>query len=567
MSSFPVVSRSLRARRILAVALILAPSWVRSAETSPAPASEIVELPSFVVTEMRELPPPESWRYVEVPGYEIISSLSARETRRFVRDFQLLQQAIGVVWPALAQVRQGQPAMIILCNRDDEFDRFVPEDRRDPVDIPTSVFVNDDERSGIVVDFIRRPPPFEDVGGSAEDSEDTAIAEAEFMSETDPYREFYLQYFRAMIRRGMSQPPRWLEEGLVQLLASMNFSERSVEVGRIGEGGDLDFTTRLQRAGLLPFADLFSNERPERFEERTYSAQCYAFVHLGLFGDNHRYQPAFQKLVAQALRGPITEEIFKECFGLTYKQMGIVIRGYTQFTSYKSPQYRAKKGSAGFEVNDVEPRAATQAEVGRLQGEVYRLSGYPDRARLALIAPYVRGERDPRLLAALGLHELSTGQTARARTFLEAAAAGKVERPRAWLELARLRLAEYKLATGETAAPLNEDQFNKVLDPLLMARSQRPALPEVYEEIGFLWADATRPPGPEDLRVIYEGALTFPTRMRLIYTAASLAVAYGQPSDARALVEHGLTYASAGAKPHFEQLRAKLPPAPAPAPK
>ena len=60
------------------------------------------------------------------------------------------------------------------------------------------------------------------------------------------------------------------------------------------------------------------------------------------------------------------------------------------------------------------------------------------------IAPYVRGERDPRLLAALGLDEKLAGHDERARKFLEAAAAGIAVRARAWLELARLRFDDAK---------------------------------------------------------------------------------------------------------------------------
>ena len=56
-------------------------------------------------------------------------------------------------------------------------------------------------------------------------------------------------------------------------------------------------------------------------------------------------------------------------------------------------------------------------------------------ARAALIAPYVRGEREPPLLGALGLYEHAAGQDERARRFLEAAVAGKVVRSEVYLEL------------------------------------------------------------------------------------------------------------------------------------
>ena len=39
---------------------------------------------------------------------------------------------------------------------------------------------------------------------------------------------------------------------------------------------------------------------------------------------------------------------------------------------------------------------APDAVVGRIKGEMLRLAGHGDEARNTLIAPYVRGERDPR---------------------------------------------------------------------------------------------------------------------------------------------------------------------------
>jgi hypothetical protein len=524
---------------------------------------EVVELPQFVVTEQRDLPPPEKWRYSSTPSFEILSSLSERETRRFVRDFHLLQQVVEVVWPALARARRGPPGLVILCNRDGEFESFLPRERHDRVDMPTSVFVQDDERAGIVVDFIAEvraetlsaPDP-------AEGDEAGPSAGVDFMAENDPYRQFYLQYFRAMIRRATGKAPYWLEEGLVNLLASIDFSRRFVEVGGVGGGNSLDFTSRLSRTALLPFEDIFSDRRPERYQERIHAAQCYAFVHLSLYGENRRHQAAFQKLIEYALHGPVTEEIFKECYGMTYKQLALALRGYVQFTNYKRQQFRAVKGSAGFDDRDFPVRDATQAEVGRIKGEVYRLAGYPDHARLALIAPYVRGERDSELLAALGLHELHETKIDRARTFLEAAAKGDLRRPRAWLELARLRLAEAERTTTARAGSLTEAQFNAVREPLLKARAQPPPLPEVYEELALLWAESDRTPEAGDLRVLYEGVQRFPLRMKLLYIVASLAVKFGDTTDARALVEHGLEHGLGGVRPHFEELRAVLPPPP-----
>ena len=58
-----------------------------------------------------------------------------------------------------------------------------------------------------------------------------------------------------------------------------------------------------------------------------------------------------------------------------------------------------------------------------------------EASHLHLIAPYLRGSRDPQLLAALGLEERAAGHDERARQFLEAAVAAKTTRARAYLDL------------------------------------------------------------------------------------------------------------------------------------
>ena len=42
----------------------------------------------------RLLPQPEKWLYAQIPNFEILSSISARQTKRFVQDFLLLQEVI-----------------------------------------------------------------------------------------------------------------------------------------------------------------------------------------------------------------------------------------------------------------------------------------------------------------------------------------------------------------------------------------------------------------------------------------------------------------------------------------
>jgi len=58
-------------------------------------SDEIIELPKFIVTDSRVLPPPEAWRHAEISRFRNPFERVRRETGRFVRDFEMLQQVVG----------------------------------------------------------------------------------------------------------------------------------------------------------------------------------------------------------------------------------------------------------------------------------------------------------------------------------------------------------------------------------------------------------------------------------------------------------------------------------------
>lgn len=47
---------------------------IARSSSAQAKTDPIVELPTVIVSDNRELPPPESWRYAEIPGFEILSN-------------------------------------------------------------------------------------------------------------------------------------------------------------------------------------------------------------------------------------------------------------------------------------------------------------------------------------------------------------------------------------------------------------------------------------------------------------------------------------------------------------
>jgi hypothetical protein len=333
-----------------------------------------------------------------------------------------------------------------------------------------------------------------------------------------------------------------------------------------GFGGERtgDFNRRLQRQALMPMGELLADPPPRR--GTFWEAQCYAFVHMCLYGRNQKYQKPFLQFITRLDREPLSEELFKECFKMDYKKMGLELRGYLEFTDHKYMQFAAKKGQSLPEPPPFELVDAPDAVVGRIKGEALRLGGHDFAARNALIAPYIRGERDPRLLAALGLHEKVAGTDERARRFLEAAASAKVVRARAYLELARLRFDEVRAKPGAPNAQLTPEQVTHVLTPLFTARQQRPPQAAVYGLIAETWSLSAEAPKSEHLAVVIEGVQKFPRDLGLLMQATLLAARRGFPKEAKLLAEHGVKIAKDPAqKEKFEMVVATFAPEAAPA--
>lgn len=578
------------------VAALGCPAWL-SAQESPPAGAPVVELPKFVVTDNRELPPPESWRYATIPGFEILSNASDKATQRLLRDFDMFRQALGHVWPIPQQI--SQPTALILSGRKGKFDGFVPAGKYKPDAGFASLFLKQGNRTAIVVDLQSTTLNVLNVDGA----DDAATGTNSGLISVEHDKQLYREYIRYLLSRNEPRLPAWLEEGLSQIIIRMKFDARTIEFAKLedpntisAEAGmvqqlnalataddpeaqtlpgapaeDRDFNAALRRRALVPLAKFFAvtHDSPEAVNvlgNNVWAKQAYAFVHMCLYGERGKFQKPFTQLLTRLGREPMSEELFKSVFKMSYKDMLMQIRGYVEFTVYEAKEFRAKEDVI-LAPPPLALREATQSEVGRIKGEAMLLAGHQAAARTELIAPYTRGERDPNLLAALGLFEKQHGEEARARKFLEAAYAAKSLRPDATLELARYRYADAVAAPAGADGRFSPAQVAAVAEPLLRARRQPPHQHALYELLGDTWVRSAAPPKKEDIVPLIEGAQLFPMRLKLIYQAGLFASTVDETQVAHAMADHGIRYApDPNTKKRFEDLKATLPPAPPPAP-
>lgn len=579
---------------LLTCLLTASPAFAQKpAPTTPTP-TDVVELPALTVTDTRELPEPEKWNYTKIPNFEVISSAGDRTTKRLVRDFDIFTMAVGIAWPI--KTRPMPPSALILCNNVRQFEGFLPPKQSDAKENRMSATLNDRERAFIVLNL-----------GTNSINIDPALADVDMSTtgsvsfDVDHYKQLYREYVRYLFSQAETRHAPWYEEGVCQILMSMEVTKRLVVLGQLdgisqntgsttpgipaategeeSEGSeeatmtdarveDVDFNIALNRRALLPFDAFFGVARDSATAlntvgNTTWAKQCYAFVHMCLFGRRGIYKEAFNKFAERAAKEPATEAMFQECFGKPYKKFLIELRGYIQAADYKYDEFKIT-GTQTLDSPLPELRAATEGEAARIKGDAYRAAGKAGEARNTLAAAYVRGERDPVFLATLGQAEMAFGNADRARKFLEASAS-KTDRPSVLIDLAKLRLDDAVANPGGADKKISDAQLASVLNPLIATRSRPPVSPYVYELIASAWLVAELKPKPEEhLIVLTEGLKTYPRHAGLFYKAALLYAHIGNANIARALVAQGLRISTDDAdRARFNELKAKLPP-PAP---
>lgn len=596
-------------RRFVPAAGLAAGAVAVGGAAESAALQEVVRLPEFQVFETRPLPPREAWDYLRVGNVEILSNAPAGTTREFARDLGRFQAMLAVVAPTML-IRAEQPVMVVLCGKGGHYQRFIAEAKDEARRIRNVSMVRDVEIAAIVVDYERRTvfAPNREVTTLGPDGRLTRISDdvAAGQRPALTMAEFSRQYVLLSLSEMRPRLPAWAAEGLATVYGAIEYSDKWIEIGsprlfareieevvvtpeiqmeimslqnRAGSGGPQareDYGT-----GVYRWPTVYAVERPTALlkmpellavgydaRERggvapdsdaagyRWRQQCAAFVHLCLYGAGGKFRPGFVKFASRAATQPPTEEFFRECFGIDFREMELRIRAHWDNGTFEGQRIESKEGGLIGSGEKPALRAATDAEIGRIKGETFRLTGQDEPARQEFVTAYLRGERDLELLASLGLMARQRRDAARARTYLEAvgAAPTPVPRPRAYLELSRLRAESIR--GGAAAARYNLEATVALLAPLFRAQRLPQQLPLIYREIADVWASSAMTPDREHLGAIEHGVKLFPYDGELAAKGAELLWRHGHPADAKALIERALPRAiDPAARARLEALR------------
>ena len=573
-----------RVRWMIVAALATGGRLLSEGESTSPAAGPVVTLPTYTVSEPRLLPEPEAWRYGQVPGFEILSDDSVGDTKRLIHDFLLFQRAVGAVWPEVKR-NFDLPVSLILCQRAKQFADFMPADAGAKPSATFSLSLRERELAAIVLNLEVANSPIA-AGELADDGAGLAESVADYSSHL-----LRGEYVHFLLDRIDPPPPPWLEAGLGQMLLRMTYDGDMIGIPAIADTGDLawrrafaakakaagaevppppavlsgekNFRTALAAGAIMPLDRMFretSDVSLTGVSDTAWGRQCYQFVHLCLFGQKMHLQKALLDFSIRASLQPPDENLFRRCFGMSYQEMLLTLWAYTDFYSGVAFSIHPRKEPKPAEPAALVLRAASDSEVGRIKGDALRMAGRIEAAHFTLIASYLRGGRDPQLLAALGLEEIAAGRRDRAEKFLQAAVAAHTRRARAYLELARLRYAAATAGPKTSSPKLGVEQLTAILAPLWQARSHPPPLPEIYLLFAKTWSHAAFRPARANLAVVDEGVTTFPFDADLLYEDARLRAQYAYYADAAALADLGLKFSRGDSdRARLEKLKASLP--------
>jgi hypothetical protein len=499
----------------------------------------------------------DPWYYFKVPGFEVISHCPGDFNETYARALQRSTAARLAVLPAGFWGDLPTPMKVVLYNRPPE--KTSGFNRGSPIDL--SWAPGSGRASG--TEGIQHSYPVT-VGDG-----DTYINCGNYWSvqtdsdnfSVDPDSDIRLQH-------RVPRLPGWFEAGMEgpfglyrdRIIRTSAFSDSVIlpSATWVSLQDTLaveDWSKEKHKDGkefrpreFLPLSDLFNGIIPND-KGQLWNSEAALFVRWGLFAAPSRQ--AFLDYVDAASREPETEELFRRHFGFGYAEAEDRLEAYLP-TAAGGPVSVPMAAPSG---QEPAIREATSVEVARIVGDWGRLEGRNlgianldyqreclDQAEKLFERVRLRRTSDPLFLAAYGLYEIQSGDSVKAREALESATAVGVLRPRAYVELANLRLDEALPSVQHGVGDLDAADYAAIIGLLTTARVQMPSLLATYDVLARALEHAPSRPTAEDLRPLDEALGLFPRNAALAYKVANLCREEGYVDKAAAVVDRATRF-------------------------
>lgn len=479
------------------------------------------------------------WRYTRVAGLEVLSDCPDSTTRAYVQC--VLQGMPLINLPRAFSPGPRLPQPLILT------ERFLDDELAPPGSPPTLNALRV-SHAGLIPSDARDSDVWVTRVGLAHWSPIKSTLEVSHLP---------LRWVPWLLRGRTPRLPPWAEAGFAAIYgadeSAINKSGFFVQLwaGQATLAAIRDAAGRPER--LPPVAELFAEgmglDGPAAARWRAHTA---LFVRWGLMRTDSKPEK-FWEFLARACTEPASESLLRGTLGVDHAQLQVQLAALLERALVEPVTLRAPELAT---MPTVALRPATRAEICRIEGEWLRLTAetlrtsHPDlraiylaRARRVLSHAYDAGDREPQLVAALGLCLFDAGELAAARRVLSEAHAAGAPRPLAMRVLARLELAEADRAPAGADRLHGAEQTLAVLRPLLAARQLPPSDAETCRLMTEAWAKSEASPTRVQLAELMDAAKPYPRESALHLEIARLAVRHGFHEEAAQVADRGLVFA------------------------
>jgi hypothetical protein len=489
-----------------------------------AERDNVVELPMFIVEDSKH---PLNWRYASLPGLEVLSTCSRKDTDTFTESFYLVYQAFHLLVPEELSFRPSLPLTVILL---DQKDQAVTKEIAAEVINAERVRVSHSQLADVAGSPVQVPPLLptsamvRSVGRPP--TQELAFFPNMRLSDSDSYMMFTLlnpwgfsangltlapEEVAYLLERRTPRLPSWYIDGIKYLYQSAVLRRDGITLPKMG------WIPRPTVSSSAQLMDLFLSPSPiimETSERRARDIRAALFIRWALRTDQLR--DGLRRFVAASSEAQPTAGLFRDCFGVDPETI-------TYDALVSSGVSRAQVLKPTGRMPETISRVPTPIEVSRVLGDWQRRAAtyvrtrqpdiadkYLDQAKRTLQKAYNLGERGPQLLALIAFAECDSQDDASAKPLLEEAIANNVGRSRAYYELARIRYRAALSNPRRADGRLDIGQVESVLSLLREARNHPPLMSEAYALAAEVWQHSAVPPDSADLTELRKALLLFP---------------------------------------------------------
>jgi hypothetical protein len=504
------------------VLVLSAAATSRSAPALVRPDDPVVKLPPMLVEENAARLP---WRYAQLPGVELLTVCDDDVSTEFAETHFKLNQLLAVILPERFQAHSSVPDSIILFDEDLRKARS----REVIADMLQQQHANAEAagvalpgRSGQFMPNVR-----------VSDVDATAVFTAIKPTERRITFSFTPDRIAFVLERRAPVLPGWFVDGMRAFYEQVKLGDDAIAVQRAEWSGDTidpaSGVTRELPRQLLPLEQVLTRIRPKpdehALEDELWRAESALFVRWAVARNPNGAREALWRFLDRLDREPLSEALFRECFGFGFAEADQQLAAYLpvalreELTLMPPRLERPPR---------LEFRPATEAEIARIRGDWERmeigyvrkrfpelLPKYIDQARGTLARAYRRGVHEPELLAILGLLEIDAGRPEAARGWLEQAVQSHVARPRAYVELAKLRYNDRLTAAANR--PFDDAAIRSIIGPIRGGAQLQPPLVEAAALMADVWTHRATPPTAAELAELNALATNFPQVAPLVF--------------------------------------------------